>query len=204
MKVKGQWVYLYRAVDRHGDTIDFYLSPTRNAKAAKRFLRKALAGLKDWEKPETINTDKAPAYGVAIAELKAEGKCPPQTRHRQVKYLNNIVEADHRKLKRLIKPTLGFKSMKTAYATLKGFEVMNALRKGQAAPWRYEDGVMGEVRLINRQFGIYSVWRWGQQGFCNPCPNLQQRPCRHPGASRGPSRCKPPGLALRLVSRWSM
>jgi transposase-like protein len=119
VKVKGKWVYLYRAVDRHGDTIEFYLTPTRNAKAAKRFLGKALAGLKDWEKPLTINTDKAPAYGVAIAELKAEGKCPQETVHRQVKYLNNVVEADHGKLKRLIKPTLGFKSMKTAYATLK-------------------------------------------------------------------------------------
>jgi transposase, IS6 family len=157
VKVKGKWVYLYRAVDKRGDTIDFYLSLTRNAKAAKRFLGKALAGLKDWEKPETLNTDKAQAYGVAITELKAEGRCPPETRHRQVKYLNNIVEADHGKLKRLAKPTLGFKSMKTAYATLKGFEVMNALRKGQAAPWRYDDGVMGEVRLINRQFGLYSI-----------------------------------------------
>ena len=106
-------LFLYRAVDKRGDTLDFYLSPTRNAEAAKRFLGKALAGLKDGEKPETINTDKAQAYGLVIAELKAEGRCPPETRHRQVKYLNNVVEADHGKLKRLIKPTLGFKSMKT-------------------------------------------------------------------------------------------
>ena len=128
--MKGKWVYLYRAVDKHGETIEFYLSPTRNAKAAKRLLGKALTGLKDWEKPQSINTDKAPTYGIAIAELKAEGKCPVETGHREVKYLNNVVEADHGKLKRLIKPTLGFKSMKTAYATLKGFELMNALRKG--------------------------------------------------------------------------
>ena len=66
IKVKGQWTYLYRAIDKHGSTIDFYLSRTRNAKAAKRFLGKALRGLKDWEKPRSINTDKAPAYGVAI------------------------------------------------------------------------------------------------------------------------------------------
>jgi IS6 family transposase len=78
VKVKGQWVCLYRAVDKHGDT-DFYLSPTRNAKTAKRFLCKALANLKDWEKPQSINTDKAAAYGVAIAEPKAEGKCPAET-----------------------------------------------------------------------------------------------------------------------------
>jgi transposase, IS6 family len=102
------------------------------AKAAKSFLGKALKGLKDHEKPLKITTDKAPTYGPAIAELKAEGKCLEDMEHRQVKYLNNVVEADHGKLKRLIKPTLGFKSMKTAYATLKGFEVMHALKKGQA------------------------------------------------------------------------
>ena len=148
VKVKGQWVYLYRAVDKHGDTIDFYLSPTRNAKAAKRFLGKALKGRKDWEMPYVINTDKAGCYPIAIAELKQEGKCPQATEHRQVKYLNNIVEADHGKLKRLIRPTLGFKTMKTAYATIKGFEVMRALKKGQARPWQYQEGIMGEVGFI--------------------------------------------------------
>jgi Transposase and inactivated derivatives len=74
VKVRGKWTYLYRAVDKFGNTIDFYLSPTRNAKAAKRFLGKALNGLKGWEKPTVINTDKAPTYGIAISELKAEGK----------------------------------------------------------------------------------------------------------------------------------
>jgi len=96
VKVRGKWTYLYRAVDKFGNTIDFYLSPTRNAKAAKRFLSKALNGLKDWEKPTVITTDKAPTYGIAISELKAEGKCPKELEHRQVKYLNNVVEADHR------------------------------------------------------------------------------------------------------------
>jgi IS6 family transposase len=80
----------------------FYLSPTRNAKAAKRFLGKALNGLKAWEKPEVINTDRAPTYGIAISELKDECKCPEKTVHRQVKYLNNVIEADHGKLKQLI------------------------------------------------------------------------------------------------------
>ena len=133
VKVRGQWTYLYRAVDKFGNTIDFYLSPTRNAKAAKRFLGKALNGLEDWEKPTVINTDKAPTYGIAIAQLKAESKCPVELVHRQIKYLNNVVEADHGKLKQLIKPVRGFKTLKTAYATIKGFEVMRALRKGQAA-----------------------------------------------------------------------
>ena len=156
IKVKGRWTYLYRAVDKDGDTIDFYLSPTRNAKAAKRFLGKAVNGLKDWEKPETINTDKASTYGIAISELKKDGKLPDTVQHRQVKYLNNVIEADHGKLKQLIRPVRGFKTLKTAYATIKGFEVMRALKKGQAKFFQFQDGIMGEVRLIERQFGIYT------------------------------------------------
>jgi transposase-like protein len=154
IKIKGKWAYLYRAIDKDGDTIDFYLSPTRNAKAAKRFLGKALAQRKEWEKPRVINTDKAAAYGVAIQELKQEGKLPKETEHRQVKYLNNVVEADHGKLKRLIKPTLGFKSMKTAYATLKGFEAMRSLKKGQARVFQVQPGILGEVRLVERCFHL--------------------------------------------------
>nr|AMT81327.1 transposase [Sphingobium baderi] len=151
---QSQWTYLYRAVDKRGDTIDFYLSPTRSAKAAKRFLGKALRGLKHWEKPATLNTDKAPSYGAAITELKREGKLDRETAHRQVKYLNNVIEADHGKLKILIKPVRGFKSIPTAYATIKGFEVMRALRKGQARPWCLQPGIRGEVRLVERAFGI--------------------------------------------------
>ena len=154
IKVRGQWTYLYRAVDKHGNTIDFYLSPTRNAKAAKRFLGKTLNGLKGWEKPEIINTDKAPTYGIAISELKAEGKCPEKTVHRQVKYLNNVVEADHGKLKQLIRPVRGFKTLKTAYATIRGFEVMHALRKGQAAIFNLTQDIRGEARIVERAFGI--------------------------------------------------
>lgn len=154
IKVRGKWTYLYRAVDKHGDTIDFYLSPTRNAKAAKRFLGKALKGLKDWEKPTKLNTDKAHTYGIAIRELKDEGKLDEDVGHRQVKYLNNVIEADHGKLKMLIKPVRGFKSLPTAYATIKGFELMRALRKGQARPWCIQPGIRGEVRLIERAFDI--------------------------------------------------
>ncbi|MGK3295986.1 DDE-type integrase/transposase/recombinase, partial [Escherichia coli] len=81
-------------------------------KAAKRFLGKALRGLKHWEKPATLNTDKAPSYGAAITELKREGRCPSDVEHRQIKYRNNVIECDHGKLKRIIGATLGFKSMK--------------------------------------------------------------------------------------------
>lgn len=173
IKVKGVWKYLYRVVDSQGRTIDFYLSHTRNAKAAKRFLQKTLRGaapkgLKSWQQPTKINTDQNPAYGVAIRKMKDEGKCNEELVHRKRKYLNNVIEADHGKLKRLVKPTLGFKSMKTAYATLKGFEVMRMFRKGQWLGHPIElwygfhpHGVdrkarlQGEIRLIERQFDTY-------------------------------------------------
>jgi IS6 family transposase len=154
VKVRGQWAYLYRAVDKLGNTIDFYLSPTRNTAAAKRFLGKALNGLKDWEKPCVINTDKAPTYAAALAELKQEGRCLADTLHRQVKYLNNVIEADHGKLKQLIRPVRGFKTLKTAYATIKGFEVMRALRKGQASAFNVTRDIRGEARIVERAFGL--------------------------------------------------
>lgn len=154
VKVGGKWAYLYRAVDKYGNTIDFHLSSARNTAAAKRFLGKALNGLKPWEKPMVINTDKAPTYGPALVALKAEGKCPEDTEHRQVKYLNNVVEADHGKLKQLIRPVRSFKTLKTAYATIKGFEVMRALRKGQAGAFNLTRDMRGEARLVERAFGL--------------------------------------------------
>jgi len=157
VKVKGKWKYLYRAITKSGKTLDFYLSHTRNAKAAKRFLGKILRKMKEYEKPATINTDKAPSYDRAIRELKEEGLLNDKVFHRKVKYLNNRIEADHGKLKRLIKPTLGFKSMKTAYATIKGFEVMRMFKKGQFDIWTHDLGLKGEIRLIERQFDIYSA-----------------------------------------------
>ncbi|MEH6633753.1 MAG: IS6 family transposase [Halopseudomonas aestusnigri] len=156
IKVKGKWKYLYRAIDKDGDTLDFYLSATRNTKAAKRFLSKNLKRNKH-HIPVSITSDKAPTYGEAIRELKAEGKIPNELLHRQIKYLNNRLEGDHGKLKRLIKPTLGFKSMKTAYATIKGFEVMRMFKKGQFRIWMLgETGPIAEARFINRLFGVYA------------------------------------------------
>jgi transposase-like protein len=152
MKVRGQWAYLYGAVDKHGNTIDFYLSARRNTAAAERSLGKALSGLKDWAKPTVINTDKAPTYGAALAELKKEGKCPAQTLHRQIKYLNNSIEADHGKLKQLIRPIRGFKTLKTSYATIRGFEVMHALRKGHASPFNITNDIDGAARAEAVQF----------------------------------------------------
>lgn len=153
IRVNGRWAYLYRAVDSRGCTVDFYLSLRRNSKATYRFLGKLLNNTKRGQIPRVINTDKAPTYGRALALLKREGKCPPDTEHRQIKYRNNVIECDHGKLKRIINATLGFKSMKTAYATIKGIEVMRALRKGQAESF-YFGHPLGEIRLVSRVFEI--------------------------------------------------
>jgi len=155
VKVKGQWKYLYRAITKDGQTIDFYLSPTRSTAMAQRFLCKALKKMKSEGGPDVINTDKNPAYGAALNSMKKSGKCEVDVEHRQVKYLNNRLESDHGKLKRLIKPVRGFKSMKTAYATIKGFEVMRMFRKGQMRAWQRLPGIKGEVYLIEKQFGIH-------------------------------------------------
>jgi len=111
-------------------------------------LGKAFNSISNHSHPGTINTDKNPTYIKAIIELKAEGKCSKNLEHRQVKYLNNIIESDHGKLKRLIKPTLGFKSMKTANAPIKGFEVMRMFKKGRFDIWKYGQGIQGEIRII--------------------------------------------------------
>ena len=152
VKVNGKWAYLYRAITKEGNTVDFYLSRTRNQKAAKRFLGKALRSIKDYNHPNTLNTDKDKAYAPAIASLKKEKICLATMKHRQVKYLNNRIESDHGKLKRLINPVRGFQSIKTAYATIKGFEVMRMFRKGQFNIWLYGRDHLAEVRLVENQF----------------------------------------------------
>ena len=106
IKVNGKWTYLYRAVDQRGHTMDFYLSSRRNTQSAYRFLSKIFNNVKKWQIPRVINTDKAPTYGRALSRLKQEGKYPESLQHRQIKYKNNVIECDHGKLKRIIKPIL--------------------------------------------------------------------------------------------------
>src|SRR5215211_7537430 len=130
VKVKGRWTYLYRAVDSRGQTIDFLLSAKRDAAAAKRFFRKAL-GQPHTVNPRTITVDKNAAYPAAVSAMKREGELWRFSRLRQVKYLNNIVEQDHRRLKRLVRPGLGFGSLPAARRTLAGYEGMAMIRKGQ-------------------------------------------------------------------------
>ena len=129
IKVKGVWTYLYRAVDSLGQTIDFLLSARQDATAAKRFFRKALAQ-PHAVNPRTITVDKNPAYPRAAAELKRTGELWRFSQLRQCKYLNNIVEQDHRRIKRLVRPGLGFGSLPTA-RQMAGYEAMAMIRKGQ-------------------------------------------------------------------------
>ncbi|MFE4047679.1 IS6 family transposase [Priestia sp. YIM B13490] len=127
IKVKGQWMYLYRAVDSEGNTIDFYLSKSR---------------------------DKNPAYPVAIQELKEEKHMPQGIKIRQVRYLNNIVEQDHRFIKKRVRSMLGFKSYETATSILSGIEVMHMVKKEQLH--RQVKSAQNEVEFIHKLFGISS------------------------------------------------
>ena len=126
IKVGGQWKYLYRAVDRTGATIDFVLRAHRDLAAARRFFERAieLHGV-----PKTITIDKSGANTVAIEGIRADSGADIQLR--QSKYLNNIVEQDHRAIKRLVRPMLGFKSFRCARAIIAGIETMHMIKKGQ-------------------------------------------------------------------------
>jgi len=138
IRVKGRWTYLYRAVDSRGQTTDFLLSAKRDAAAAKRFFRKAL-GQPHTVNPRTITVDKNPSYPKAVTEMKDDVELWRRSRLRQVKYLNNIVEQDHRRIKRLTRPGLGFGGFWTARRTLAGFEAMAMIRKGQIRNIRGDD-----------------------------------------------------------------
>ena len=152
VKVKGQWKYLYRAVDSSGQTLDFRLSAKRDANAAKRFFNKVLKA-RHTQTPRVITVDKHAAYPAAVNELKGEANLPEDTELRPVKYLNNIVEQDPRRIKRLVKPGLGFGSFNSARRTLKGYEAMAMIRKGQVEGIDQDD-VTGQISFIHTLFGI--------------------------------------------------
>ena len=152
VKIKGRWTYRYRAVDSRGQTIDFLLSAKRDAEAAKRFFRKAL-GQPHTVNPRTITVDKNAAYPKAAAEMKADGELWWRSRLGQVKYLNNILEQDHRGIRRLTGPGLGIGRFWTARRTLAGFEAMAMIRKGQV---RKIDGrdMRAQAAFIAELFGV--------------------------------------------------
>ena len=172
IKVKKIWKYLYRAVDSQGNTLEFLLSPTRDAEAATRFFCKALpvtadatpqtlpgkervdsANLTTTFVPRVINVDKNAASPKAMADLKAAGVLPEHVELRQVKYLNTLIEQDHRFIKRLTTPGMGFFSFETAWRTLQGFEMMNMIRKGQVKNVGKGD-ILDQVALVSSLFGV--------------------------------------------------
>jgi IS6 family transposase len=131
IRVKGVWCYLYRAIDSTGATIDFLLSASRDAAAAKRLFRMALND-SSHPQPRVINTDKARLYGAAIPAVKAEGTLRRCCQHRPIQYLNNILEQDHRATKRRLQAKQGFRAFHAACRTLAGYEAIHMIRKGQA------------------------------------------------------------------------
>ncbi len=145
-------MYLYRAVDSQGNTLEFLLSPRRDAQAAKSFFAKVLAA-PHTRTPRVITVDKNAAYPKAFKELKAESLMPDACELRQSKYLNNLVEQDHRFIKRLVKLGMGFFSFETAWRTLQGYEAMNMLRKGQICGIEKGNG-MKQATFIASLFGV--------------------------------------------------
>ncbi len=136
IKVRGQWMYLYRTIDSSGDTVEFWFSERRNLTAAKRFLRKAL---KRHGRPERIVIDGSQTNREAILSCDTADRLQDRSRHdlkpirtRQSAYLNNRIEQDHRAIKRRVRPMLGFKSVATARVILSGIEMVHMMRKQQA------------------------------------------------------------------------
>jgi transposase, IS6 family len=152
IKVNGEQKYLYRAVDSTGQTIDFLLTAKRDAAGAKRFLRNAMQSPGN-SCPRVINVDKNPAYPVAIRDLKREGVLSKRTRLRQCRYLNNIVEQDHRTIKRRVRLAVGYRSFRTAWRTLQGIETMHMINKGRVK-WLAKGDAAGQVNFIHYLFGV--------------------------------------------------
>jgi transposase-like protein len=151
IKVKGKWKYLYRAVDSRGATIDFMLSSSRDIIAAKRFFKQAITNCA--VKPKTITTDKYAPYIKAITQLKNERILAKDLNHRQCRYLNNIIESDHRRIKRMTNPMLGFKTMNSAKRCIQGIEAMAMILKKQTHYLKLS--IIEQVQFVKRLFYIY-------------------------------------------------
>src|SRR6202047_3769405 len=128
IKVHGHWVYLYRAVDKAGQTVDFFLSRNRDVNAAKSFLPSAM---KNTRTPTKITLDAYAASHRAVREMKENGELSQGVRVRSSQYLNNLIEQDHRRVKQRIRPMLGFKRFDYAAVTISGIELAEKIKKGQ-------------------------------------------------------------------------
>jgi transposase-like protein len=129
VKIRGEWVYLYRAVDRDGKTVDFRLTARRDVAAAKAFFRKAIKA--QGCAPRTIRLDGYAASHRAVREMKADGTLPDDTKLRSSKYLNNVIEQDHRGVKLRLGPMLGFKRFRNAAITIAGVDLLRQIKKDQ-------------------------------------------------------------------------
>src|SRR5271156_2589207 len=129
VKIRGEWVYLYRAVDSAGQTVDFRLSGKRDVGAAKAFFRKAIKS--QGSPPRTITLDGYAASHRAVREMKTDGQLPTDTKVRSWKYLDNLIEQDHRGVRLRIGPMLGLKWFRTAAITIAGIELLRRIHKGQ-------------------------------------------------------------------------
>jgi transposase-like protein len=130
VRIAGKWMYLFRAVDSRGQTVDFYLSPTRDRAAAKCFLQRALAN-PDNRPPHVFSRDRLRSYPAAIRELQCEGQLTGRCRHRTRRYCNNRIESDHRHIKRRLRAMQGPRRETTAWAVIQGIEAVHMIRKGQ-------------------------------------------------------------------------
>ena len=128
IKVKGTWMYLYCAVDKTGQTVDFYLSRQRDVAAAKAFLRKAM---REPRTPKKITLDAYAASHRAVADRKGTGELPKRVQVRSSQYLNNPIEQDHRRVQHRLGPMLGLKSFRTAAVVIGGIELAEKIKKGQ-------------------------------------------------------------------------
>ncbi|MGI9073295.1 MAG: IS6 family transposase [Bryobacteraceae bacterium] len=165
VRVAGRWTYsdqssaeasgaraLYRAVDSTSATIDFLLSETRDLASALRFFQKALAA-PGHPCPRVINVDGNPSYPTVIEELKQEGALGRRCRCRIVPYLNNVIEQDHRAIKRRINVSLGFRFFDGAQRTIQGYEEMHMIRKGQVR-WLSKGDIAAQAGFIQLIFGV--------------------------------------------------
>jgi transposase-like protein len=154
IKIRGQWRYLYRAIDKHGVPVDFLLTAKRDLKAAKRFFRKMLKN-EPLLAPDRIGTDGAAPYPPAIAASRKEGLLPKDPLHYVTKHLEQGIESDHFRVKRPMPRVGGFQSFHTARRTIRGFEAMLWLRKGFdfAGAWT----VCEQNRLLSVCFGLPTV-----------------------------------------------
>lgn len=152
IRVAGRWTYLYRAVDSAGNTIDFLLSPYRDTIAAKDFLQLAIAQA-GCVQPRVINVDGHPAYPAAVDQLNRSGDLPRSCRCRRSLYMNNVLEQDHRYVKKRVVASQWFRSVDGALNTIAGYEAMNIIRKGQIR-WLPKTDIVGQVQFVERAFGI--------------------------------------------------